>query len=147
MTNLVKHHKTREYADMKKPWDDKRFANSCFKSGRLYCKEFENKHSDMTNCMQLSHDESFFVTGGRYQDINENVLKHSMGGLLFGIQTELKPMVIHNESYFYIGEDHAVIMCVTISPDDRRIFSCGLRDRILIHDIQRYSDYNLPALI
>ena len=67
-------------------------------------------------------DESFFITGGRYQDINENVLKHSMGGL-FEIQTELKPMVVHNESYYNIGEDHTVIMCVAISPDDRRLSS------------------------
>ena len=40
MNNLLKFHNSREYADRKKPLNDKRFANNWFKTGPLNSKEF-----------------------------------------------------------------------------------------------------------
>ena len=77
MNNLLKFHNSREYADRMKPLNDQRFANTRFKTGPLHSKEFKISHSTQTLCKELSHDETFFVTGEDYGE-NENVLKLSM---------------------------------------------------------------------
>jgi hypothetical protein len=53
------------------------------------------------------------------------------------IQTKLQPTVIHSAQYSTV-EDNNVIVCLAISPDDGRVFSCGCSQRVLVHDIQRY---------
>ena len=94
MTKLLKFHHSREYADSMKPLNDKRFANSSFKTGPLHSKEFKILHSTETFFMELSHDETFFITGGHYKQ-KENVLKLSMADVFGTTKTELKPIVIH----------------------------------------------------
>ena len=66
MNNLPKFHNSREYADSMKPLNDKRFANSRFKTGPLHSKKFKIKHSTGILCMELSNDETLFATGGYY---------------------------------------------------------------------------------
>ena len=139
MNNLLKFHNSREYADSMKPLNDKHFANRRFKTGLHHSKEFNISHSTGVYCMELSHDEAFFIIGGQHENKGD-VLKMSMGDV-FGIQTELKPTVImkntqsNNEQPV---EDHSNwISCLAISPDDRRIFSGGWSPKVLIHDIQR----------
>ena len=80
MNHLVKFHNSREYADNMKPLNDKRFANSRFKIGPLHSKEFNISDSSAIYCMELSHDETFFITGGSHKN-EENVLKLSMGDI------------------------------------------------------------------
>ena len=133
MNNLSKFHNSREYADSMKPLNDQRFANSRFKTGPLHSKESNISHSTGIHCMELSHDETFFVTGGYYEN-KENVLKLSMRDV-FGIQTELKPNVIHNVQY---STGTNFVLCLAISPDDRRIISGSFSGKVLVHDIQRY---------
>jgi len=100
-------------------------------------KEFKISHSSFIRCMELSHDETFFIIGGDYEK-KENVLKLSMGDLFGSTQTELNnPTVIHSDQY-NTGERGHLILCLAISPDDRRIFSSGCSTRVLVHDIQRY---------
>ena len=130
MNNLPKFHNSREYADRMKPLTDKRFANSWFKTGPFHSKEFNISHSGLINCMELSHDRTFFITGVRYQN-KENVLKLSMGYVFGTTQTELMPTVIHNTVECFIT-------CLAISPDDRRIFSGSWSENVLVCDIQRY---------
>ena len=132
MNNLSKFHNSREYADSMKPLNDKRFTNSRFKTGPLHSKEFKILHSSYINCMKLSHDETFFITGGHYE-FKENVLKLSMGDVM-GIKSELKSTVIHLAQN---KNGYNLILCLAISPDDHRIFSSDLSQRILVHDIQR----------
>ena len=136
MKNLPKFHNYREYADSMKPLNDQRFANSRFKTGPLHSKEFNISHSSFIRCMELSHDETFFITGGDYKK-KENVLKLSIGDVFGSTQTELKPTVIHSDKYNTEERTH-LILCLAISPDDRRIFSSGCSTRVLVHDIQRY---------
>ncbi len=132
MNNLLKFHNTREYADSMKPLNDQRFTNTRFKTGPLHSKEFKISHSTGMLCMELSHVETFFITGGK-----ENVLKLPMSDV-FGIQSELNPTLIHSTQYNTVDERNDLILCLAISPDDRRIFSSGCKKRVLVHDIQRY---------
>ena len=136
MNHLLKFHNSREYADSMKPLNDQRFANSRFKTGPLHSKEFKILHSTDILCMELSHDETFFVTGGSHEN-KDNVLKLSMGDI-FRIQTELKPTdVIHN-AHCNTVEERGLILCLAISPDDHRIISSCFSGNVLVHDIQRY---------
>ena len=151
MANLLKFHNSREYADSMKPLNDKRFANSSFKTGPLHSKEFRISHQSDDLCrMELSDDETFFVIGGRYEG-QKNVLKLSMLGDIFGTtRTELNPTVIHFSQY--ITEEQGINNCIlslAISPDDRRIISSGISGssgKILVHDIQRYFSRRHSAL-
>ena len=130
MNHLLKFHNSREYADSMKPLNDQRFANTRFKTGPLYSKEFMIPHPprlSYINCMELSHDETFFITVAH--NYKNNVLKLSIGDVFGTTQTELMPTVIHNTM-------EGFITCLAISPDDRRIFSGGSK-RVFIHDIQR----------
>jgi len=75
MNNLLKFHNSREYVDSIKPLNDERFANSSLKTGPLHSKKFNISHSsEEILCMELSHDENFFVIGGHHHN-NESVLK------------------------------------------------------------------------
>ena len=134
MTNFLEFHNSREYADSLKPLNDQRFANSRFKTGPLQSKVFKISHSTDITCMELSHDETFFITGG-YYDGKDNVLKLSMGDVM-GIKSELKPTVIHYAHNEQNGFNS--ILCLAISPDDHRIFSSCFSRKILVHDIERY---------
>ena len=80
--------------------------------------------------MELSHDETFFITGGHYKH-KENVLKLSMGDV-FGIKSELKPTVIHSAQYGTDEEGFNFIRCLAISPDGRRVFSGVSNERVLV---------------
>ena len=84
MSNLSEHLKERHLSDMKKPLNDKRFANNCFISGPLHSKELKVSHSDVMHAIALSNDKSFIVVGGRYQG-NDYVVKLKTGDA-FGIQ-------------------------------------------------------------
>ena len=132
MNNLLKFHNTREYADSMKSLNDQRFANSSFKTGPLHSKELKILHSTQTFCMELSNDETFFVTGGNYHG-KENILKLSMGDIFGTTKTELNPTVIHSAHYNNLDK----IVGLAISPDDLRVFSGGLSQRVLVHDIER----------
>ena len=83
MNNLLKFHNSREYADSMKPLNDQRFANSSFKTGPLHSKRFKIQRSSFIDCMELSHDENFFITGGKHKE-KGSFLKLSMGDV-FGI--------------------------------------------------------------
>ena len=120
MNNLLKFHNSREYADRMKPLNDEHFANTRFKTGPLHSKEFNIPHSSGVKCMELSHDETFFFTGGEHEN-KPTVLKLSMGDV-FRIQTELKPSVIMKNTQSSNEEDYSNwIFGLAISPDDRRI--------------------------
>ena len=140
-TNLLKFHRTRDYADRMKPLNDKRFANNWFKKGPLQSKNFVVHRSGIFANLALSNDESFVVTGGYYQG-NESILKLSIKQL-FGIQSELMPTVVHSEAQIYNVDDSKDndVRCVAISPDDHRMFSCSWSQRVFVHDIQRYGVY------
>ena len=137
MSKLSEHLKERHLSDMKKPLNDKHFANNCFISGPLHSKKFQVSHSSCIRAMAMSNDESFIVVGGRYQG-KENVVTCKTGDA-FGIQSELKSTVVHFELFY--EETYNIITCVAISPDNCRIFSGGYSERVLIHDIQRYKKY------
>ena len=134
MKNLPKFHNYREYADSMKPLNDQRFANSRFKTGPLQPKKFNISPSDEIFCIELSNAETVFITGGYYEE-KEIVLKLSMRDV-FGIQSELKPTVIHYAHNEQNGFNS--ILCLAISPDDHRIFSSCFSRKILVHDIERY---------
>ena len=140
-TNFLKFHRTRDYADRMKPLNDKRFANNWFKKGQLQSKNFEVHNSGIFANLALSNDDSFVVTGGRYEG-KESVLKLSIKQL-FGIQSELMPTVVHSEAQIYNVDDSKDndVRCVAISPDDHRMFSCSWSQRVFVHDIQRYGVY------
>ena len=137
MTNLVKHYKSREWSKML-PLNDKRFANNCFTKGPLHCKEFGMSHPSYFYCMQLSNDESFVITGGCHKNLLEEYVSMFSIGKLFGIQSEIKPTMIHTVDCNFWENEQICICSLAISPDDRRILSSSLgQERILIHDIQR----------
>ena len=138
MNNLPKFHNSREYADSMKPLNDQRFAaNSRFKTGPLHSKEFNISHSTGILCMELSHNETFFITGGSHEK-KENVLKLSMRDIFGTTKTELKPTdVIHYTQYNALGRFNS-IDCLALSPDNGRVFSSTKGESVLVHDIQRY---------
>ena len=94
--------------------------------------------------MELSHDETFFVTGGSHEN-KENILKLSMPDVFGTTKTELKPIVIHCNQNSTV-EGCNFIKCLAISPDDRRIISGGFGGKVLVHDIQRYFTTFIPFL-
>jgi len=134
MSKIVKHILERDLSDMKKPLNDKRFANNCFITGPLHPKAFQLSHSDFIGAMAMSNDESVIVVGGRHQG-NQQILMWKTADA-FGIESELKPSaVVHSEQY----NDNGIpsFSTVAISPDKGRIFSGWFNKRILIHDNQR----------
>ena len=131
MNHLLKFHNSREYADSMKPLNDQRFANTRFKTGPDWI-----LHLSYISCMELSHDETFFITGGSH-DYKNNVLKLTIRDVYGTTKTELNTTVIHSAQYSTDEEGFNSILCLAISPDDHRIFSGGSSRRVLIHDIQR----------
>jgi WD40 repeat protein len=137
MSNLLKHHQAREWADRMRPLDDKRFLNNCFGTG-LYSKIVKGQYSLTIQSLELSKDETFFITGGDHER-KECVLMWSMDNVFTRVdQTELKPTVILNARYDTDDSENCVL-CVAISPDDCRVLSGGWSKRVLIYDIQRYT--------
>jgi len=141
---LLKFHNSREYADRMKPLNDEHFANTRFKTGPLHSKGFNIPQLSVgefpeVKCMKLSHDETFFITGGKHEN-KPTVVKLSMGDV-FGIQTELKPSVIVKNPQS--SNDYSNwSLCLAISPDDRRIFSGGWSPKVFINDAERSVFFN-----
>ena len=104
MTNLLKHLIERDYSFMKKPLNDKRFANNCFKTGPLHPKILQLSHSTSIWAIELSKDESFLVIGGAHQE-KENVVTWKIGDA-FG---DLKSTVVHSDRYY--DESANLISC------------------------------------
>jgi len=96
-------------------------------------------HPSYFYCMQLSNDESFVITGGCQKNLQEEYVSMFSIGKLFGIQSEIKPTMIHTvDCNFLEDDDESGIFSLAISPDDRRILSCSLgQEQILIPDVQR----------
>ena len=140
MNNLLKFHNSREYADRMKPLNDKRFANSSFKTGPLHSKEFKILHY-LWNC----HTTKLFSSLVDPMRTRKIFLKLSMADVFGTTKTELKPIVIHCNQNSTV-EGCNFIKCLAISPDDRRIITGGFGGKVLVHDIQRYFTTFIPFL-
>ena len=140
MTNVLKHHQQRAWTDEMRPLNDKRFIENCFETGQLVCKELEvtREHPHLLYSMELSKDETFFITGGDDQR-NEKILMWSVKDL-FGNQDEdgLKPTAVIQNAWYDTAEHANCILSVAISPDNCRVFGGGYSKRVLIYDLQRY---------
>ena len=71
---MLKFHRTRDYAATKRSLKYKCFANTWFKEGPLQSQNFVVHNSEIFANLALSNNESFVVTGGRYE-CKESVLK------------------------------------------------------------------------
>ena len=104
------------------------FASNCFSARRQQIKSLQmfrsrelTGHFGAIYSMEFSDDGTFLVSGG--DDKTVLVWSLDQGGW---ISTEMK------------AKHENEVMCLAISPDNRRIFSGGYDKKVLVHDTNTF---------